>query len=69
MWNDEISEEIYNNREEHAKAFEYDLKSICDDLRKRQAQSGGKIVSKPLRKSQQFSVWRKAIQRPGIRVS
>jgi hypothetical protein len=50
MWNDEVLEEIYKNREEHAKAFEYDLKAICDDLRKRQLQSGRKIVSKPLRK-------------------
>jgi hypothetical protein len=50
MWNNEILEEIYKNREEHAKAFEYNLKAICDDLRKRQAQSGRKIVSKPLRK-------------------
>nr|WP_242051892.1 hypothetical protein [Phormidium sp. FACHB-1136] len=50
MWNDEISEEIYKSREEHAKAFEYDLRAICEDLRKRQVQSGRKIVSKPLRK-------------------
>ncbi len=50
MWSNEILEEIYKNREEHAKAFEYDLKAICDDLRKRQAQSARTIVSKPLRK-------------------
>jgi hypothetical protein len=49
MWRDEILEEIYRVREEHAKAFNYDLKAICDDLRKRQAVSGRKIISKPLR--------------------
>jgi hypothetical protein len=50
MWKNEVLEEIYKNREEHAKAFEYDLKAICDDLRKRQTQSDRKIISKPLRK-------------------
>lgn len=49
MWRDEILEEIYRIREEHAKAFNYDLKAICADLRKRQAASGRKIISKPLR--------------------
>lgn len=50
MWSNEILEGIYKNREDHAKSFKYDLNAICDDLRKRQAQSGRKIVSKPLRK-------------------
>ncbi|HBR00094.1 MULTISPECIES: hypothetical protein [unclassified Roseofilum] len=49
MWRDEILEEIYRIREEHARAFNYDLKAICDDLRKRQATSDRKIISKPLR--------------------
>lgn len=49
MWRDEILEEIYKIREEHAKAFNYDLKAMCDDLRKRQATSGRKMISKPLR--------------------
>ncbi len=49
MWRDEILEEIYRIREEHAKAFNYDLKAICDDLRKRQTASARKIISKPLR--------------------
>jgi hypothetical protein len=43
MWKDEILEEIYKIREEHAKAFNYDLKAICNNLRKRQAESGRKI--------------------------
>jgi len=49
MWRDEILEEIYRIREEHARAFNYDLKAICDDLRKRQATSDRKIISKPFR--------------------
>ncbi|MEH2086372.1 hypothetical protein [Nostoc sp.] len=37
MWKDEILEEIYRIREEHAKAFNYDLQAICDDLRQKKA--------------------------------
>ncbi len=54
MWKDEILEEIYKIREEHAKAFNYDLKAICDDLQKRQTASGRKIISKPLRRPRQL---------------
>ncbi|MGL5796007.1 MAG: hypothetical protein ACRC80_28730 [Waterburya sp.] len=53
MWRDEILEEIYRIREEHAKAFNYDVKAICDDLRKRQTASDRKIISKPLRQPRQ----------------
>lgn len=49
MWRDEIIEEIHQIREEHAKAFNYDLKAICDDLRKRQAASERTTISEPLR--------------------
>ncbi|MBW4601188.1 MAG: hypothetical protein KME29_16830 [Calothrix sp. FI2-JRJ7] len=31
MWEDEILEEIHRIREEHAKAFNYDIKAICED--------------------------------------
>lgn len=53
MWKNEVLEEIYKIREDHAKAFNYDLKAICDDLQKRQAASGRKLISKPLRKPHQ----------------
>lgn len=53
MWRDEILEEIYKIREEHARGFNYDLKAICDDLRKRQVVSGRKVISKSLRQSRQ----------------
>ncbi|MGK7905433.1 MAG: hypothetical protein AB4352_29320 [Hormoscilla sp.] len=53
MWQDEILEEIYKIREEHAKAFNYDLQAICDDLRRKQASSGTQIISKPLKQPRQ----------------
>ncbi|MEQ8957013.1 MAG: hypothetical protein RLP02_03680 [Coleofasciculus sp. C2-GNP5-27] len=49
MWKDEVLEEIYTMREEHAKSFNYDLKAICDDLRQRQAASSRKLISTPLK--------------------
>ena len=45
MLNNEILEEIHQIREEHAKSFNYDMKAICDDWKKRQAQSGKKFVT------------------------
>ncbi|MBN3884024.1 MAG: hypothetical protein V7K64_33495 [Nostoc sp.] len=51
MWKDEILEEIYRIREEHAKAFNYNLQAICDDLRQKQAASNRQIISQPLKQS------------------
>ena len=45
MNHDEILEEIHKFREEHAKSFNYDIKAMCADWRKRQAQSGRKFVT------------------------
>jgi hypothetical protein len=45
MWEDEILEQIHRIREEHAKSFDYDMKAICEDWRKRQAESGKKFVT------------------------
>jgi hypothetical protein len=45
MIKNEILEEIYQMREEHAKSFNYDIKAICADLRKRQSESGKKYVT------------------------
>ncbi|MBC6478355.1 MAG: hypothetical protein GDA56_11835 [Hormoscilla sp. GM7CHS1pb] len=47
MWKDEILEEIHKIREEHAKAFNYNLQAICEDMRRKQAESGRQIISKP----------------------
>ncbi|MGJ5674473.1 MAG: hypothetical protein ACR9NN_12805 [Nostochopsis sp.] len=54
MWRDEVLEEIYRVREEHAKTFNYDLKAICDDLRQKQAASGRRIISTPLKQPRQW---------------
>jgi hypothetical protein len=53
MWRDEILEEIHKIREEHAKAFNYNLQAICDDLRQRQAESGRTMISSPLKQPRQ----------------
>jgi hypothetical protein len=41
---DPIVEEIRRIRDEHAKKFNYDLKAICADIRKQQAQYGDRVV-------------------------
>lgn len=53
MWKDEILEEIHKIREEHAKSFNYDLRAICDDLRRKQSESGRQIISQPLKQPHQ----------------
>ncbi|MDJ0800105.1 MAG: hypothetical protein QNJ51_25415 [Calothrix sp. MO_167.B12] len=53
MWKDEVLEEIYKIREEHAKSFNYDLTAICEELRKREAVSGRKLISTPLKQPRQ----------------
>ena len=45
MWRDEIVEEIHHIREEYAKSFNYDLNAIFADLRKKQEESGRKVVT------------------------
>ena len=55
MGQDEVLEEIYRIREEHAKAFNYNLQAICDDLRQKQAASGRQIISTPLKPRQRLN--------------
>ncbi|KOR37830.1 hypothetical protein AM228_05080 [Planktothricoides sp. SR001] len=45
MWKDEIVEEIHQIRDRYAKSFNYDLNSIFEDLRKKQAESGKEVVT------------------------
>ena len=45
-----LLEEIYRIREEHAKAFNYDLQAICDALRQKQAASSRQMISTPLKR-------------------
>jgi len=44
---DPIVEEVRHAREAHAKQFNYDLNAICEDLRKREKESGVPTVSLP----------------------
>jgi len=44
-WNDEIVEEVRRARDEHAAKFGYDISAICADIRRRQAESGRKVIS------------------------
>lgn len=50
MYKNEILEEIYKYREEYAKSFNYDLKAIFNDLRKKQIDRGRKVVKLPIKR-------------------
>ncbi len=45
MMKDEIVEQVRKVREENAAKFNYDLKAIMADARKRQKDSGHRVVS------------------------
>ncbi|OLE36462.1 MAG: hypothetical protein AUI36_26930 [Cyanobacteria bacterium 13_1_40CM_2_61_4] len=49
MWRDPIVEEIHRVRDEPARKFGYDLHAICEDIREKQATSGRKLVTRPIR--------------------
>ena len=42
---DPIVEEVRKARDEYARQFGYDLKAICQDLKKRQDAGGREVVS------------------------
>jgi len=44
-WNDEIVEEVRRVRQENAEKFNFDISAICADIRRKQAESGRKVVS------------------------
>ena len=44
MWEDPIVAEVHRAREELAAAFDFDVKAIFADLRKRQAALGARLV-------------------------
>ena len=44
-WHDPIVEEVRKVRQEHAARFNYDLRAIFEDIRRRQVQSGHPVVS------------------------
>ena len=45
MWKDLIVEEIRKYRDDYGKKFNYDLHAICQDIKKKQGQSGRRVVS------------------------
>ncbi|MGB2930039.1 MAG: hypothetical protein WBB70_14135 [Desulfobacterales bacterium] len=45
-----IVEEIRNIREAHAAKFNYDLKAICADLKKKEKECGHPVVSLPAKR-------------------
>jgi len=44
MWNDQIVEEIRKYRDEYAKSFNYDLHTICQELRLKQGQGERRVL-------------------------
>ncbi len=44
---DPIVEEIRKGRREHAAKFNFDLKAICNDFRKRETELRDRVVSLP----------------------
>ncbi|MBN1461449.1 MAG: hypothetical protein JXA57_18125 [Armatimonadetes bacterium] len=49
---DSILEEIWKARDEHARRFDYDIKRICDDLRRVEKESGRRVITRePRRRS------------------
>ena len=45
MWEDPIVEEIRKHSEEYAAKFNFDLKAVFHDLKKKEDQSGRTVVS------------------------
>jgi hypothetical protein len=45
MWRDEIVEEIHKYREEYAAKFDYDIRAIFEDLKRKQEESRREYVS------------------------
>lgn len=46
-WHDPIVEALHERRERHARKFNYDLKAIFEDWKRRQEESDRDVVSLP----------------------
>lgn len=55
MWHDPIVEEVRRFRQEYAAQFNHNLRAICNDLRKRQMDSGREAVTLPPKRPRQFT--------------
>ena len=51
MRDDPIVNEVRKRREEHAARFNFDVRAIAMDARKRQQKSGKKVVTPPRRQT------------------
>ena len=56
MYNSQILEEIYRYREEYARSFNYDLKAIFNDLRKKQIVHEDRVVRLPIKRRSNLSL-------------
>ena len=45
MKSDPVIEELHRIRDEHSKQFNYDVHAICEDIRRREKESGRTYVS------------------------
>lgn len=45
MKTDPIIDELHRIRDEHAKKFKYDVHAICEDIRRKEKESGRTFVS------------------------
>ena len=46
-WHDPIVEEVRSAREAYAERLGFDVRAICEDLRRRQSESGHPVVRTP----------------------
>lgn len=49
MSRDSIVDEVRKARDEYARKFNYDLHAICEDLRRKEKESGAVVVTRPKR--------------------
>jgi hypothetical protein len=56
MFKDPIVEEVRATRQKHAARFDFDLQKIAEDLKKRERQSGRKLVSFPSKPAKQRKI-------------
>jgi hypothetical protein len=50
MWKDPIVEEVRRIRHEHATKFNYNIHEICEDMRRRERESGRTYLTLPPRR-------------------
>ena len=51
MWEDPIVDEVRKVRQKIAAKFNYDIRAICEDARKREGKSGHPLAAPPRRRA------------------